>query len=216
MKATERKFWWIPNTDFRICRSAHSLMTRESGRIKMHARSLKTAITAPVNTLWHKHLRTRITAPVNTLWHKHLRTRITAPVNTLWHKHLRTRITAPVNTLWHKHLRTRITAPVNTLWHKHLRTCVNREVGLGSYSLSHSSLMSQTVSVAVKHHERRTDRRIKACFPDTNQSAAMCLCLQGAAMGKNQVRKNTFTVLCKNTLTVLCKNTLTVLCYGLA
>jgi len=168
MKATERKFWWIPNTDFRICRSAHSLMTRESGRIKMHARSLKTPITAPVNTLWHKHLRTRITAPVN------------------------------------------------TLWHKHIRTCVNREVGLGSYSLSHSSLMSQTVSVAVKHHERRTDRRIKACFPDTNQSAAMCLCLQGAAMGKNQVRKNTFTVLCKNTLTVLCKNTLTVLCYGLA
>lgn len=92
---------------------------------------------------------------------------------------------------------------------------MNREVDQGSHFLSHSSLLSQAVSVAVKHHERRTDRRIKACFPDTNQSAAMCLCLQDAAMRKNQVRKNTFTVLCKNTLRVLCKNTLTVLCYGL-
>ena len=39
-----------------------------------------------------------------------------------------------------------------------LRSCVNREVGLGSHSISHSSspsLISYTVSVDVKHQERR-------------------------------------------------------------
>ena len=37
-----------------------------------------------------------------------------------------------------------------------LRSCVNREVGLGSYSLSH--LLNHTVSVDLKHHERRTNQ----------------------------------------------------------
>ena len=41
-----------------------------------------------------------------------------------------------------------------------LRSCVNREVGLGSCSLSHSSpvVLSHTVSVDLKHHERRTNQ----------------------------------------------------------
>ena len=76
-------------------------------------------------------------------------------------------------------LQTGITAPVNTLWHKQLWTCVNREVGLGSHSLSHSSLMSQMVSVNVKHHERRTTRQRSDGLRHVSQtptSLPLCAC----------------------------------------
>ena len=57
-----------------------------------------------------------------------------------------------------------------------LRSCVNREVGLGSYSLSHSSappfLISPTVSVNVKHHERKRSGRTPLLISSENTSSS--------------------------------------------